>query len=62
MGAIKSAIDDFLDNGGKELGYDEDNLPDLDDFQLILQQSVKVWEYHGKTEIEYYGGSENEQD
>ena len=58
MSAIKSAINDFLDNGGRDLGFDEENLPDLDDFQLILQQWVKVWEYHGKTEKEYYGGDD----
>lgn len=56
MSKIADAVEDFLDNGGRELGYSSNNLPDLDDFQLVLQQLVKVWEYHGVTEYEYYGG------
>lgn len=56
MSKIADAIEDFLDNGGRELGYSSNNLPNLDDFQLVLQQLVKVWEYHGVTEHEYYGG------
>lgn len=58
MSRTKDAIDNFLDNGGRYLGFDENNLPDLKDFQLVLMQGVKVWEYHGKTEIEYYGGED----
>ena len=56
MSKIADAVEDFLDNGGRELGYSSNNLPDLDDFQLVLQQLVKVWEYYGVTEYEYYGG------
>ena len=55
MGKIKSHIEDFLENGGNALGYDWDNLPSLKDFEVVLSQGVKVWEYNGcKTEQEYY--------
>tara|TARA_R100000808_G_C2114199_1_gene127345 strand:- start:403 stop:582 length:180 start_codon:yes stop_codon:yes gene_type:complete len=58
MSKIKNAIDNFLDSGGEHLGYSEYDLPDIDDFDTILRNGVKVWEYHGKTEIEYYGGND----
>ena len=46
----------FLDDGGQELGYSQHDLPNLDDMSAILENSVKVWEYHGLTHREYYGG------
>ena len=55
MGKIKSHIEDFLENGGDALGYDWENLPDLKDFDVVLQNAVKVWEYRGyPTEQAYY--------
>ena len=54
MSKIANVVTEFLDNGGKELGYDEYTLPDLDDFETILQQTIHVWEYKGMTEEEYY--------
>ena len=47
-------VAEFLENGGLELGFSEDKLPDLDDFQIVLQQMIPVWEYKGMTEEEYY--------
>ena len=60
MSKIKRSIDDFLDNGGRGLGFCEDNLPDRDDFQIVLQQMIQIWEYKGLTKKQYYGG-DNEQ-
>ena len=50
MSKIGGAVTDFLENGGLELGFNEDILPDLDDFQIVLQQMIPVWEYKGMTE------------
>jgi len=55
MSKVAEQIDDFLDNGGRELGFNEDTLPDEDDFQAVLQQMVLVWDYLGVTQKEYYG-------
>ena len=60
MSAIKGYAMDFLHNGGYDLEYDEWTLPNLDDMDVVLEEGVKVWEYHGKTEWEYYGVDENE--
>ena len=57
MSAIKSKIIDFLFNGGTELGYSNDELPKLDDFDAVITHKITVWDYNGKTEQEYYGGS-----
>ena len=57
---MKAAIEDFLDNGGRDLGFNEENLPDIDDFQVVLQQMVLVWDYLGVTKEEYYGGNKDE--
>ena len=59
MSKMKAAIEDFLDNGGRDLGFNEENLPDRDDFQIVLQQMVLVWDYLGVTKEEYYGGKKN---
>lgn len=58
---IKAAIENFLDLGGNELGYDDRNLPKLEDFEVVLSRGIAVWEYNGcKTPEEYYGGPEDE--
>ena len=57
MGKIKSHIEDFLADGGSDLGYDFDQLPELKDFEIVLKHNVPVWEYKGyETERAYYGG------
>ena len=58
MSAIKNKIDDFLNNGGLNLGYQDNELPKLDDMDMILKNNVPIWEYKGKTEKEYYGGED----
>ena len=58
MSKMNNIIIDFLHDGGRDLGYDEDNMPDLKDLDVVLNHSVNVWEYHGKTHKEYYGGKD----
>ena len=46
----------FLDDGGTELGYTHQDLPNLDDMSYVLQHSIKVWEYNGMSQKQYYVG------
>ena len=55
MSKMGDLVNEFLNNGGYFLGYNEMELPELDDMYMILSQSIKVWEYKGHTEKEYYG-------
>ena len=56
MSKIFSYAQDFLDDGGAELGYTHQDLPNLDDMSSILRYSVKVWEYRGMSQEQYYSG------
>lgn len=57
MGKLKSAAQDWLEEYGFTLGYDADSLPSkISDWDVIVNNNVKVWEYYGKTEEEYFGG------
>ncbi|MBU46205.1 MAG: hypothetical protein CMD28_02140 [Flavobacteriales bacterium] len=58
MSKMNNIIIDFLQDGGRDLGYDEDNMPDVKDLDVVLNHSVKIWEYNGKTHKEYYGGKD----
>ena len=49
---------ELLENGGYDLEYDEWNMPRLQDLDAVLDEEIPVWEYFGKTEVEYYGGEE----
>ena len=56
MGAIKSRMIDFLEQGGRSLDYDEWNMPNIDDFDVILSNSIPLWEYKGyASEEDFYG-------
>jgi|TARA_R110002074_G_scaffold120750_2_gene254662 hypothetical protein len=57
MSKMFNYAQDFLDDGGEELGYSVSDLPHLDDMSYVLQQSVKVWEYNGLSQEQYYGGT-----
>jgi hypothetical protein len=46
---------DWLQSGGYDLGYSEYDLPKMDDMNYVLDHKIKVWEYKGMTEEEYYG-------
>ena len=54
MSKIFNYMQDFLDDGGTELGYSSYDMPNLEDMSTILEHNVKVWEYHGMSEGEYY--------
>tara|TARA_R100000353_G_scaffold75844_1_gene57640 strand:+ start:477 stop:656 length:180 start_codon:yes stop_codon:yes gene_type:complete len=56
MSQIKNKIQDFLDNGGRDLEYDEIVLPSLEDMDQVLKEKIPVWDYFGKSIKEYYGG------
>tara|TARA_B100000131_G_scaffold155566_1_gene151009 strand:+ start:303 stop:455 length:153 start_codon:yes stop_codon:yes gene_type:complete len=45
MGKLKAAIQDFLENGGHDLGYDMSNAPALEDFKNILDNSIDAHTY-----------------
>ena len=60
MSKIFGYAQSFLDDGGSELGYSHYDLPNLDDMTAILQNYVRVWEYHGMTEVDYYSVDLNE--
>jgi len=42
MSKIKEYAQDFLENGGYDLGYDENNLPKIKDMQEILKYGIPV--------------------
>lgn len=45
MGKVKEAAQEFLDEGGYRLGYDMNNLPSLDDFNSVLEDSIDALSY-----------------
>tara|TARA_Y100001963_G_scaffold68502_2_gene95501 strand:- start:36432 stop:36608 length:177 start_codon:yes stop_codon:yes gene_type:complete len=57
MGKISSEIVDFLANGGSELGFSDEELPALGQFNDVLRYGITVWDYKGMTKEEYYGGN-----
>ena len=60
MSKIFGYAQSFLDDGGSELGYSHYDMPNLDDMSAILENSVKVWEYHGMSMGQYYSTDLNE--
>lgn len=55
MSAIKDKIIDFLENGGRNLDYSDEILPNIDDMDAILKNDIPVWEYFGQTQAEWFG-------
>ena len=45
MGKIKAHAQDFLEDGGYELGYDMSNLPEIQDFKYGLEKSLDAQQY-----------------
>lgn len=45
MGKIKEHAQEFLENGGYELGFDMSNLPEIQDFDYVLKKSLDAQEY-----------------
>ena len=58
MGQMKNKLMDFLDNGGRDLEYDDHTYPDFKDMDAVLRNHILIWEYFGKTHKEYYGGKD----
>ena len=56
MGKVKSAVQDWLTDYGYDLGFDMDTCPPRKDWNVIVSNGVKVWEYYGKTQQQYHGG------
>ena len=55
MGKIKGFIQEFLDDGGNDLGYGmSSDLPKLEDMSRILKKKIPVWEYLGYGSEEAY--------
>jgi hypothetical protein len=55
MSKIKTHIQDWLDNVGKDLGYDSKSTPPLKDLDVIRKHRLPIWEYYGfKTQEEYW--------
>tara|TARA_Y100000593_G_scaffold69804_1_gene128175 strand:- start:1817 stop:2002 length:186 start_codon:yes stop_codon:yes gene_type:complete len=54
MSKIKEYTDHFLENGGRKLGYDENNMPEVKDIEVVIALDIPIWDYKGKTEEEYY--------
>ena len=60
MSAMKEALEEFLTNDGKQLGYDKDNHPKIKDIHQVIANNIPAWEYFGfKTKKEYYGGNKD---
>ena len=45
---VKDKIQDWLESGGWELGYDYGRLPDLSDFNIILKEQISCYNYKGE--------------
>ena len=55
MGAVKNRMMDFLEQGGRELDYDEWNMPNIEDYDVILSNRIPLWEYKGyASEKDFY--------
>ena len=55
MGKMKSRVQDFLDDMGYDLGYNENILPDIQDLAIVEKYNIPVWEYMGyRSEKSFY--------
>ena len=54
MGKIADHAQSFLDEVGYSLGYNINNLPHIRDIDIVWANRVRIWEYKGVTEKEYY--------
>ena len=45
MGRLKSAVWDFMDECGTDLGYDWDNIPDLSYWSWIKSKKIPIDKY-----------------
>ena len=54
MSKLMNHAQNFLEDVGYGLGYDEKNLPELKDIEMVWLHHIHIWEYKGMTEKEYY--------
>ena len=54
MGKANEYQQTFLETVGRQLGYNEDNMPEFKDIETVWRFNVSVWEYNGMTEREFY--------
>ena len=45
MGKVKTAAQDFLEDGGCELGYSPSFMPNLEDFAYVLAHNIDAQAY-----------------
>ena len=60
MSKVGDYTQEFLDKVGYRLGYDDRNLPEFKDIDMVWDNRVPIWDYLGLTEAECYGVDENE--
>ena len=60
MGKIADYQEYFLENGGRKLGYDENNMPEMKDVEVVMTFHIPIWDYNGQTEEEYYSNKKVE--
>tara|TARA_R100000656_G_C3891299_1_gene116638 strand:+ start:237 stop:434 length:198 start_codon:yes stop_codon:yes gene_type:complete len=60
MSKMGDYAQEFLEDAGYSLGYDENNMPEFKDIEIVRTFNIHVWEYKGLTEYEYYGVDKNE--
>jgi hypothetical protein len=53
---MNNYLQDFLSEGGYELGYSENDLPNLGDMKKVLKDGITIWKYYQVTERQYYAG------
>ena len=58
MGKANEYQQTFLETVGRQLGYNEDNMPEFKDIEIVMSFRIPVWEYAGKTKEEYYKGDD----
>ena len=46
MGKIKNALWDWLEDTGRDLGYDWDNYPDISEWNNIKNNKITAKEYY----------------
>ena len=47
---VNSYEQGFLEQMGRELGYTEDDMPEIKDIEIVKTYHIPVWEYKGMTE------------
>ena len=51
MGKVKTAAQDFLEDGGCALGYSPSFMPNLEDFDYVLSHNIDAQDYRKSKDI-----------